>query len=57
MNDNYPEGITFIKAMEITKQTPSLASTIEYGEYIFTIELEKTLSKEFVKTKVIRFYE
>lgn len=55
MNEQLPEGIEFIKAMEITKQTPSLASTIEYGEYIFTIELEKTLSKEFVKGKLLEF--
>lgn len=55
MNEQLPEGIKFIKAMEITKQTPSLASTIEYGEYIFTIELEKTLSKEFIKGKLLEF--
>lgn len=55
MNEQLPEGITFIKAMEITKQTPSLASNIEYGEYIFTIELEKSLSKEFVKNKMFEF--
>ncbi|MGL4911384.1 MAG: TIGR03936 family radical SAM-associated protein [Romboutsia sp.] len=55
MSEQLPKGITFIKAMEITSQTPSLASTIEYGEYIFTIELEKTLSKEFVKSKMLDF--
>ncbi|MGL5346086.1 MAG: TIGR03936 family radical SAM-associated protein [Peptostreptococcaceae bacterium] len=55
MNSQLPKGIEFIKAMEITKQTPSLASTIEYGEYIFTIELEKSLSKEFVKNKLLEF--
>ena len=41
--------------MEITKETPSLASTIEYGEYIFTIELEKSLTKEFVKSQLLEF--
>ncbi|HSQ89240.1 TIGR03936 family radical SAM-associated protein [Romboutsia sp.] len=55
MNEQLPKGIEFIKAMEITKQTPSLASTIEYGEYIFTIELEKILSKEFIKSKILEF--
>ena len=55
MNGQLPEGIKFIKAMEITKDTPSLASTIEYGEYIFTIELEKSLTKEFVKTQLLEF--
>lgn len=55
MNKQLPEGITFIKAMEIDKQTPSLASTIEYGEYIFTIEVEKLLTKEFVTSKILDF--
>ena len=55
MNGQLPEGIKFIKAMEITKETPSLASTIEYGEYIFTIELEKSLTKEFVKSQLLEF--
>ncbi len=52
INATMPAGIAFIKAKEITKEVPSLASTIEYGEYIFTIEVEKELSKEFVKNKV-----
>ena len=55
MNEQLPDGIKFLKVIEITKQTPSLASTIEYGEYIFTIELEKSLSKEFVKSKLLEF--
>lgn len=55
MNKQLPDGIKFIKAMEIDKQTPSLASTIEYGEYIFTIEVEKTMSKELVKSKILDF--
>ena len=55
MNSQLPEGIEFMKAIEITKQTPSLASNIEYGEYIFTVELEKSLSKEFVKNKLLEF--
>ena len=33
----------------------SLASVIEYGEYIFTIETEKTLTKEYVKSKILEF--
>ena len=55
MNEQLPEGIRFIKAMEIDKQEPSLASTIEYGEYLFTIETEKTLTKEYVKSKILEF--
>ena len=55
MNAQLPEGIKFIKAEEIDKQEPSLASVIEYGEYIFTIETEKTLTKEFVKSKILEF--
>ncbi|MGL5316292.1 MAG: TIGR03936 family radical SAM-associated protein [Peptostreptococcaceae bacterium] len=55
MNEQLPAGIEFLKAIEITRQTPSLASNIEYGEYIFTIELEKALSKEFVKGKLLEF--
>lgn len=55
MNKQLPKGITFIKAMEINKQTPSLASTIEYGEYLFTIEVEKSLTKELVKSKILDF--
>lgn len=52
INATMPEGIEFIKAKEITKEVPSLASTIEYGEYMFTLEVDKELSKEFIKTKV-----
>lgn len=50
-----PEGIEFIKAMEINAQTPSLSSIIDYGEYIFSIDLERTLSKEYVKSKIVEF--
>lgn len=50
-----PEGIEFILAEEITKQTPSLSSTIEYGEYLFNIDLERPLTKEFIKGKVVDF--
>lgn len=52
INATMPKGVAFTKAMEITKDVPSLASTIEYGEYVFTIEVDKELSKEYVKTKV-----
>lgn len=55
MNEQLPDGITFIKAEEIDKQTPSLASTIEYGEYLFTIELEKSLSKEHITSNLLKF--
>lgn len=55
MNAQLPEGIRFIEAKEIDKQEPSLASVIEYGEYIFTIETEKTLIKEYVKSKILEF--
>lgn len=50
-----PEGIEFILAKEVTKQTPSLSSTIEYGEYLFNIELEKPITKEFIKKKIMDF--
>lgn len=52
INATMPEGIEFIDAMEIAKEVSSLASTIEYGEYMFTIGVDKELSKEFIKTKV-----
>lgn len=39
MNAQLPQGIKFI----------------EYGEYIFTIETEKTLTKEYVKSKILEF--
>ena len=55
MNSQLPEGIKFIEAKEIDKQEPSLASVIEYGEYIFTIETEKTLTKEYVKSNILEF--
>ncbi len=55
MNEQLPEGIKFIKSIEIDRQTPSLASTIEYGEYIFSIDLEKPLTKEYVKSRMLNF--
>ena len=55
MNEQLPKGIKFIKAKEIDKQEDSLASVIEYGEYIFTIETEKALNKEYVKSKILKF--
>ena len=55
MNEQLPEGIKFIKAMEIDKQEPSLASTIDYGEYLFTIETEITLTIDYVKSKIIEY--
>ena len=55
INDELPDGIKFIKAKEIDPKTPSLFSIIVYGEYIFSIDLEKPLSKEFVKSRVLKF--
>lgn len=55
INEELPQGIEFVKAEEIDPKTPSLASTIEYGEYLFNIELETPLSKEFVKSRIADF--
>lgn len=55
INEQLPQGVEFIKAKEITPQTPSLSSEIEYGEYLFNIDLEKPLSKELVKSRVLEF--
>lgn len=55
INEELPKGIKFIKAEEITSQTPSLSSEIVYGEYLFNIDLESPLSKELVKSKVLEF--
>ena len=55
INEELPKGVEFIKAKEITAQTPSLSSQIEYGEYLFNIDLEKPLSKELVKSRVLEF--
>ena len=52
INNTLPKGISFIKAEYISKDVPSLSSSIEYGEYIFKIELERPLSKEYVKSKI-----
>ncbi|MCC3867628.1 TIGR03936 family radical SAM-associated protein [Terrisporobacter mayombei] len=53
INEQLPKGVEFIKGEEITSQTPSLSSEIEYGEYLFNIDLDKPLSKELVKTRVL----
>lgn len=55
INEQLPEGIKFIKGQEIDPKTPSLSSVIVYGEYIFNIDLESPLSKEFVKSRVLNF--
>ena len=55
INNQLPEGIKFIKGQEIDPKTPSLSSVIVYGEYIFNIDLEVPLSKEFVKSRVLNF--
>lgn len=55
INEKLPVGVEFIKAKEITSSTPSLSSEIVYGEYLFNIDLEKPLSKELVKSRVLDF--
>ncbi len=55
MNNTLPKGIKFLEAKEITSQEQSLAKIIEYGEYLFTIELEKALDKNFVKERLLNF--
>ena len=55
INEQLPVGIKFVKGQEIDPKTPSLSSIIVYGEYIFNIDLEVPLSKEFVKSRVLNF--
>lgn len=55
INEELPMGVEFIKAEEITAQTPALAQEIVYGEYLFNIDLETPLSKELVKARVFEF--
>ncbi|MBU5335244.1 TIGR03936 family radical SAM-associated protein [Intestinibacter bartlettii] len=55
INEQLPEGIKFVKGQEIDPKTPSLSSVIVYGEYIFNIDLESPLSKEYVKSRVLNF--
>lgn len=55
INEQLPDGIKFVKGQEIDPKTPSLSSIIVYGEYIFNIDLEAPLSKEFVKSRVLNF--
>lgn len=55
INEELPIGVEFIKAEEITPQTPALAQEIVYGEYLFNIDLQTPLSKELVKTRVLEF--
>jgi radical SAM-linked protein len=52
INNTLPKGINFIKAEYISKDVTSLSSSIEYGEYIFKIELDRPLSKEYIKSKI-----
>ena len=54
-NEQLPDGKKFVKGQEIDPKTPSLSSIIVYGEYIFNIDLEVPLSKEFVKSRVLNF--
>lgn len=55
INAQLPNGIEFIKAAEIDPKTPSLSSVIEYGEYLFNIDLEEPISKEFIKSRMLKF--
>ena len=55
INEQLPDGIKFVKGQEIDPKTPSLSSIIVYGEYIFNIDLEVPLRKEFVKSRVLNF--
>ena len=55
INEQLPDGIKFVKGQEIDPKTPSLSSIIVYGEYIFNIDLEVPLIKEFVKSRVLNF--
>ena len=55
INEQLPDGIKFVKGQDIDPKTPSLSSIIVYGEYIFNIDLEVPLSKEFVKSRVLNF--
>ena len=55
INEQLTDGIKFVKGQEIDPKTPSLSSIIVYGEYIFNIDLEVPLSKEFVKSRVLNF--
>ena len=55
INEQLPDGIKFVKGQEIDPKTSSLSSIIVYGEYIFNIDLEVPLSKEFVKSRVLNF--
>ena len=55
INEQLPDGIKFVKGQEIDPKTPSLSSIIVYWEYIFNIDLEVPLSKEFVKSRVLNF--
>ena len=50
-----PVGLEFVKCKEIDKSVSALSSVIEWGEYLFTIPLERKLSKEFVKSKVLDY--
>ena len=50
-----PVGLEFVKCKEIDKTVSALSSVIEWGEYLFTIPLERKLSKEFVKSKVLDY--
>lgn len=55
LNKELPEGIDIKKACEIDSSAGSLASMIEYGEYIFHIDLDQPLTKGFVKNAIFDF--
>lgn len=53
MNATLPKGIEFLEAIEIDKQTPSLSSIIEFGEYAF--KFEEKLEKDFINQRLEKF--
>lgn len=55
INNTLPEGIEFTRVYKIEPKTKSLASNIKYGEYLFTIDLDKPLTKGFIKNKLLEF--
>ncbi len=55
VNNKLPDGIQFIKAVEIGEGEKSLSSMIEYGEYIFFLDLDAPLTKGFVKNALFDF--
>ena len=55
MNETLPEGIKFLKAIEIDAKTESLSSIIEYGKYRFIMDNEKSFDYNYIFDKVKEF--